>query len=298
MRLVYFGTPEAAVTPLRSLCAAGHEVVLVVTGADTRRGRGSTITASPVKAAALELGLPTSHDPQDVLSVEADLGVVVAYGRIITPQLLNHLSMVNLHFSLLPRWRGAAPVERAILAGDAQTGVCVMEVAEGLDTGGIYAQQVVDLDNEITAADLRDRLVTVGSELLVQVLRTGLGTAVPQSEEGVTYAHKLHTPDAELHWNSKADDLLRTIRVGGAWSIFRQKRFKVVAAKRWLPEDEGSDPASSLTSVRPGIVSGAGLVKTADSWIQLLLVQPEGKPTMDAKDWANGAQPAGEVFGQ
>ena len=108
MRLVYFGTPEVATTPLRALCSAGHEVVMVVTAADTRRGRGSAVTPSPVKAVAMELGLTVSEDPQDVLSLDADLGVVVAYGRIISSQLLEHLNMVNLHFSLLPPWLSCA----------------------------------------------------------------------------------------------------------------------------------------------------------------------------------------------
>jgi methionyl-tRNA formyltransferase len=297
MRLVYFGTPETAVMPLRSLCAAGHEVVLVVTGADTRRGRGSTVTPSPVKAAALELGLAVSHNPLDVLTVQADLGVVVAFGRLISSKLLDHLSMVNLHFSLLPRWRGAAPVERAILAGDGQTGVCLMEVAEGLDTGGIYAQEVIALDDQISAADLRVRLVELGSELLVQVLRDGLGVAVAQSEEGVTYAHKLHSADAELHWEAQTEDLLRIIRVGGAWTTFRKKRFKVVAAQRATPAQDAGDQPLLPDPLQPGSIGSSELVKTADSWIKLLLVQPEGKAAMTARDWANGAHPDGEVFG-
>jgi methionyl-tRNA formyltransferase len=140
MRLVFLGTPEAAVPPLRALHDAGHEVALVVSAADKRRGRGSALTPSPVKAAALELGLPVTDRVDDVLSLTPapDLGVVVAYGRIIKPHILQAVRMINLHFSLLPRWRGAAPVERAILAGDRTTGVCVMDVEEGLDTGGVH----------------------------------------------------------------------------------------------------------------------------------------------------------------
>src|SRR3954470_10866093 len=124
-RLVYLGTPEMAVEPLRALPAPGCEIALVVTRADAKRGRGGALVASPVKQAALELGLPVTDRIDDVLDVGADLGVVVAYGRIIRPHVLDELAMVNIHFSLLPRWRGAAPVERAILAGDDVTGVCV-----------------------------------------------------------------------------------------------------------------------------------------------------------------------------
>jgi Formyl transferase len=127
-RLVYLGTPEAAVAPLRALVDAGFEIALVVSRPDRRRGRGGALSPSPVKAAATELGLTVTDVLDDVLGVDADLGVVVAYGRIIPSRILERLPMINLHFSLLPRWRGAAPVERALLAGDIETGVCVMDV--------------------------------------------------------------------------------------------------------------------------------------------------------------------------
>ena len=129
-RLVYLGSPEAAVAPLRALHAAGHDIVLVVSQPDRRRGRGGAMSPSPVKAAALELGVPVTERIDDVVESGAELGVVVAYGRLIRPHVLAAVPMVNLHFSLLPRWRGAAPVERAILAGDTVTGVCVMDVAD------------------------------------------------------------------------------------------------------------------------------------------------------------------------
>ena len=169
MKLVYLGTPDMAVPPLRALVDAGHEVVLVVTRVDKRRGRGSDVSPSPVKAAALELGLPVSHAVDDVLAAVrdhgAELGVVVAFGQIIQPHVLEEIPMVNLHFSLLPRWRGAAPVERALLAGDAVTGVCVMALEEGLDTGGVYARSELPIGAETTASDLRTELVEVGTAL-------------------------------------------------------------------------------------------------------------------------------------
>ena len=136
-RLVFLGTPDASVVPLRALADAGHHIALVVSQPDRRRGRGRQTSPSPVKAAALELGLPVTDDVDDALAVGADLGVVVAFGRLIRPHVLAALPMVNIHFSLLPRWRGAAPVERAILAGDARTGVDLMGVEEGLDTGAV-----------------------------------------------------------------------------------------------------------------------------------------------------------------
>jgi methionyl-tRNA formyltransferase len=183
VKLVYLGTPEMAVPPLRALVDAGHEVVLVVTRVDKRRGRGSGVSPSPVKAAALELGLPVSHDVDDAIVAAqeqgAELGVVVAFGQIIKPHVLDVLPMVNLHFSLLPRWRGAAPVERALLAGDEVTGVCVMALEEGLDTGGVYARREVPIGPETTAAELRGQLVDVGTQLLVDTLAEPLGEPEP-----------------------------------------------------------------------------------------------------------------------
>src|SRR5580692_5067136 len=163
-----------AVRPLRALVDAGHDVVLCVTRPDRRRGRGSAVTPSPVKAAALALGLTVSHSMEDVADAGVELAVVVAYGRIIPLTLLERVPMVNLHFSLLPRWRGAAPVERAILAGDRETGVCLMKLEEGLDTGPVYARQVVTIGPDMDVASLRAELVERGSSLLVDSLVGGL----------------------------------------------------------------------------------------------------------------------------
>ena len=171
-RLVFLGTPDAAVAPLRALHDDGFDIALVVTRADARRGRGSGLSPSPVKAAALELGLPVSHRVDDVLEVGADLGVVVAFGRIIKPHVLDVVPMVNIHFSLLPRWRGAAPVERALLAGDTRTGVCLMDVDEGLDTGGVRAETEFTIGSDETADELRGRLVEAGTSLLRHALRS------------------------------------------------------------------------------------------------------------------------------
>ncbi|MGH9302613.1 MAG: methionyl-tRNA formyltransferase, partial [Acidimicrobiales bacterium] len=167
-RLVYLGTPEVAVGPLRALVESGHDIGLVVTGEDKRRGRGRLETANPVKQAAKQLGLEVSHRVSDVTTVGAELGVVVAFGALIKPDVLAQVPMINLHFSLLPRWRGAAPVERAILAGDIETGVCLMAVEEGLDTGGVYARRTVVVEEGETAHRLRSRLARLGAEMLVE----------------------------------------------------------------------------------------------------------------------------------
>lgn len=266
MRLVYLGTPAMAVPPLEALVAAGHEVVLVVTGVDKRRGRGNDLSPSPVKEAAIRLGLPVSHALDDVIAVGADLGVVVAFGRIIKPHVLAALPMVNLHFSLLPRWRGAAPVERALLAGDDVTGVCVMAVEEGLDTGGVFARVEVPIGPTTTADELRRALVTVGTQLLVDTLASGLGDAEPQA--GVaTYAAKIDPAELRIDWARPAAEVDRLVRLGGAWTTFRGARVKI----------------------HDGVVHDGAFVPT--------VVQPEGKPRMAYDAWRNGARPdAGEWF--
>ena len=228
-RLVFLGTPEMAVPPLQALVEAGFDVALVVTRPDKRRGRGSETTPSPVKAAAQELGLPVTHRIDDALGAGADLGVVVAYGALVKPPVLAELAMVNLHFSLLPRWRGAAPVERAVLAGDAETGVCVMQLEEGLDTGPVFACRAVAIGAEETAAELRRELVEVGTRLLVATLAGGLYNPQPQQGEP-TYAAKLDADDLRLDWTRPAIELARVVRVGGAWTTFRGRRLKVLTA--------------------------------------------------------------------
>ena len=274
MKLVFLGTPDMAVPPLRALVDAGHEVVLVVTRADKRRGRGGATTPSPVKAAALELGLTVTHQVDDVLGAAeqgAELGVVVAFGQIIKPHVLAALPMINLHFSLLPRWRGAAPVERAMLAGDDLTGVCVMRVEEGLDTGGVYAVRRMPISDTVTAAELRAELVTAGTEALVETLSAPvaewIGEAYPQEGEA-TYAQKFTPDEFEIDWAVPVVDIHRLIRVGGAWTTFRSKRLKIHAAD------------------------------LVDGRIVPTLVQPEGKPTMTFDAWRNGSRPGPtELFG-
>jgi methionyl-tRNA formyltransferase len=275
VKLVYLGTPDMAVAPLRALSAAGHEIVLVVTRVDKRRGRGGGTTPSPVKAAAIELGLPVSHSVDDVLTAVreqgAELGVVVAFGQIIKPPVLGAVPMINLHFSLLPRWRGAAPVERALLAGDTVTGVCVMAVEAGLDTGGVYARSEVPIGPETTAAELRSSLVDVGTTLLVDTLARPLGEWIddPEPQTGeATHAAKFASSDFEIDWSAPAAQVHRLIRVGGAWTMFRGKRLKVNEAR------------------------------FVDGSIVPVVVQPEGKAAMAFEAWRNGAQPAAdELFG-
>jgi methionyl-tRNA formyltransferase len=280
MRIAYLGTPQMAVPPLRALVTAGVEVALVVTRTDKRRGRGTDLSPSPVKAAAIELGLPVSHRVDDVLGLGLDLGVVVAFGQIIRPHVLAEVPMVNLHFSLLPRWRGAAPVERALLAGDAETGVCLMRLEEGLDTGPVYACETVAISPDDTGDSLRSRLVEVGTAMLVARLRDGLGEPRPQEGE-VTYAAKLGPDDLHIDWQRPAIEVDRQIRLGGAFTTFRGRRLKVLEA-------QVVDPAASGDRLDDDRVGGLRLVR----------VQPEGKPPMAFADFARGARPSpGERLG-
>ena len=214
MRLAYFGTPEMAVSPLHALVAAGHEVVLVVSRGDKRRGRGSELSPSPVKAAALALGLAVSHSVDDVLGHGIELGVVVAFGQLIKPHVLAEVPMVNMHFSLLPRWRGAAPVERALLAGDAETGVCLMQLEEGLDTGPIYDTVRLPIDATATADDLRRDLVAIGTDQLVRCLTAPLPLPVPQFGEPL-YAAKIRPEELRIDWSQPVEHIDR-LEIGRA----------------------------------------------------------------------------------
>jgi methionyl-tRNA formyltransferase len=269
-RVAYLGTPELAVPPLRALVEDGVDVALVVSQPDRRRGRGRALLPSPVKAAAVDLGLPVTDRVDDVIEADVPLGVVVAFGRLIRPHVLEAVPMVNLHFSLLPRWRGAAPVERAILAGDERTGVDLMAVEEGLDTGGTYRRTELPIGPDDTLEEVRARLVQEGTRLLVAALREGIGAPAPQVGEP-TYADKLTAEDHRLDWSGPALDVHRRVRIGDAWTTHGGKRLKV-----WR------------TNVPP---RGDGpRVRAADGDVELVEVQPEGKARMDAKAWANGAR--------
>jgi methionyl-tRNA formyltransferase len=276
-RIAFLGTPQLAVPPLTALVGAGYDIPLVVSRPDTRRGRGGAHQPSPVKAAAEALGLRVTDDLAELNDVVVDLGVVVAYGRIIPASMLTTLAMVNIHFSLLPRWRGAAPVERAILAGDAETGVCLMALEEGLDTGAIYRCDAVAIDPNETLDELRDRLVEIGVQQLVDALANGLGNPVPQEGEPV-HAAKITAEERRIDWTEPAIDIHRRVRVGGAWTTFREKRFKI----HQTVITEGSSAPGQIDGLRIGTGQGA---------VEVVSVQPEGKARQIAGDWRNGARP-------
>lgn len=252
MRCCYLGSPDDAVPPLRALCRAGHEVTLVVTQPDRRRGRGGRPRPSPVRAAAEELGLPVVTPTRAVEALGAiegsgaELGIVVAFGQLLPERVLRALphGFVNLHFSLLPRWRGAAPVERAILAGDHETGVCLMRVVRELDAGPLYGCVRTPIGATETAGELRARLVELGTDLLLRLLpRLPLTEPRPQVGEP-TYAAKLTPEEFRLDPAMAPEEMFARIRAGnprpGAWVTVGERRVKILRARladgRVVPE--------------------------------------------------------------
>jgi methionyl-tRNA formyltransferase len=296
-RLAYLGSPSAAVAPLRALVDAGHDIALVVSRADTRRGRGTQHTASAVKQAALDLGLPVSDALDDVVGVGVELAVVVAYGRIVPPRILDAVAMINVHFSLLPRWRGAAPVERAILAGDEVTGVCVMRLEAGLDTGPVLATTRLAIEPGEHASALMERLSLAGAGLLIDTLAAGVAALGPgQAQEGEpTYAAKLEPDEFRLDWNLPAETVHRVVRLDRAWTTFRGERLRVLDARPG-PEADGAEAPEPPGTV--GGTAGDDVVRCGSGSLELVAVQPAGKRAMAAADWRRGVRlQAGEVLG-
>lgn len=299
MRVVFMGTPDFAVPTLDALVEAGHEVVLVVAQPDRRAGRGKKLRKPPVAQRALELGLPLSQPrairsgsfPARVGSLDADVGVVIAYGRILTPFLLNAPThgCINLHASLLPRWRGAAPIQAAILHGDAVTGVCAQQMEEGLDTGPVYRRAEVPLGPDTTAGALHDTLAALSAEVAVATLAdlAAGATPTPQPDEGITWAPKISKEDGRLDWSEPAVALDRRVRAmspwPGGWCDTERGRLKVKA----VHPGDGPVPAGAS----PGTVLDTAplTVATGDGALVLDRVQAPGRRPVDGSDYANGA---------
>jgi len=194
--------------------------------------------------------------------------------------------MVNLHVSLLPKWRGAAPIERALLAGDTQTGVCLMQIEEGLDTGGVIGLRTMAITDSTTADDIRSQLIAEGSQLLIEQLNSGLDPVVPQAGDA-TYAEKIDSSELHIDWSKSANEISRLIRLGNAWTVFRGKRLKIHQA-------DVVHESSSETSAESGVLlvaKNSASVATSSGLLELKIVQPEGKPRMNVVSWINGAQP-------
>ncbi len=300
MRLAFMGTPEFAVKALAELVAAGHEVVCVYSQPPAPKGRGQVLSPSPVHEFAQGLGLevrtPKSMKAPEAIAdfqaLDIDACIVVAYGQILKAAVLDHprLGCFNLHGSLLPRWRGAAPIQRAIMAGDSFTGVEVMRMSEGLDEGPIILSGRVEITAEDTAGTLHDKLANLGAALLpVALAAIERGGANEQAQTGEpTYARKITPEEARIDWNRPARDLDFHIRglspFPGAWTMINSSKGEVrlkVLMSRFVDEKSGEVPGTVLL--------GGLKVATGDGVIQLLRVQREGKAAQDAAEFLNGA---------
>jgi methionyl-tRNA formyltransferase len=315
MRLIFMGTPDSAVPTLRRCLADGHEVVAVWTQPDRPAGRGNKLHASPVKQFALAQGL-TVHQPEKIrteearalfASHEAEAAIVVAYGRILPSSFLSapRRGCINVHFSLLPKYRGAAPVNWAIVRGEQETGVTTMRIDEGLDTGAILLQRAARIGDEETAPELLARLSETGAELLSETLaRIDEIEPRPQREDEATHAPMLRREDGLIDWRLSATEIERRVRgfqpFPNSYTIFRSQRLVVWRARPTVAE---TNQITSLHERLPGeIVSTNNDALLAacgdDDALQLLEVQPEGKRRMSARDFVNGLRPqTGERLG-
>ncbi|OJI93229.1 methionyl-tRNA formyltransferase [Planktotalea frisia] len=303
MRVIFMGTPDFSVPVLDALIAAGHEIAAVYCQPPRPAGRGKKERPTPVHARALALGLDVRHpvslkgadEQQAFAALNADVAVVVAYGLILPQIILDapKRGCLNIHASLLPRWRGAAPIHRAILAGDAETGVCIMQMEAGLDTGPVLLREAITIGAEETTGVLHDRLSAMGARLVCDALdQLDDLAAEVQSEDGVTYASKIDKAEAQVNWNQSATQIDRQIRglspFPGAWTLLGGVRVKLLASR---------------------VVSGAGAVGQAldDSLtiaceqgaIQVIRAQKAGKGAQDAQEFLRGTPvPKGTQFGQ
>ena len=291
MRVVFMGTPEFSVTALEALAAAGHEIVAVYSQPPRKSGRGLKLRPSPVHQLAQTRGWPiftpiNFHDPADVVAFadhDADIAVVVAYGLILPQALLDmpKQGCLNIHASLLPRWRGAAPIHRAIMAGDQTTGVCIMQMDAGLDTGPVRIRRSLDIGASETTAQLHDRLAVMGSKAVVDVLADLAGHAcVPQVEEGLSYATKVDKLEARIDWTRSAVEIDRQIRglspFPGAWCMMDDQRLKVLAS--CLSDGAGV----------PGQVLQASEIACGDGSVILTTLQQAGKTAQTAEAFFQG----------
>jgi len=294
-RIVFAGTPEFARESLKQLVASGVRPEAVLTQPDRPAGRGKKLRVSAVKQYAQELGLhlmqPRSLKGADVLAeleaLNADLIVVAAYGLLLPRTILDlpRVACVNVHASLLPRWRGAAPIQAAILVGDKQTGISLMQMDEGLDTGGVYSTSPLEIGDKESAGELHDRLAILGGEMLVQHLaEIAEGKLVPvaQQESAATYAGKIRTDDARLDWSRTATELERVVRaynpVPGAWTTLNGERLKCWRAVAC--SDNGGDPGTVISLSDAGVVVACG-----EGSLCLTEVQRPGKTAVTAAEF-------------
>ena len=310
-RIIFAGSPEFAVPPLQALLDSPHEVVAVLTQPDRPAGRGRKLTFGPVKQAAVDAGVPVmqpqslkdSAEQAALAALDADLMVVVAYGLLLPPVVLEmpKRGCINLHASILPRWRGAAPIQMAVLHGDAESGVCIMQMDEGLDTGDVLASARVQLASDETAASLHDQLAPLGAQLLrdkLDAILAGELPASPQPEVGITYAHRIKKSDGQIDWSAPAIEIDRQIRAYAGWpvahTLYKGEPLRCHAAQ----------PVESETSVAvaPGTIIAAdkaGIqVMTGEGVLALSNLQLAGRKQVSAADFANAFTTTGIRLGE
>jgi methionyl-tRNA formyltransferase len=300
------------VPALKALVASAHSVVGVLTQPDRPKGRGQQLAASPVKQAALAAGLPvaqphtlkTEEGRAPLLAWNPDVMVVVAYGLILPPPALvmPRLGCVNIHASLLPRWRGAAPIQRALLAGDEETGITIMQMDAGLDTGPMLLSRPLRIDPDDTGGSLHDRLADLGANAILSsldCLANGTVVAVPQPEEGATYAAKLEKSEARIDWTARAVEIERKVRAFNPWPIaetlYEGEQLRILKAKADMTESprlEGQPPGTILSVSERAILVQCGMGRLA-----LSEIQRPGKRPISARDFANSAPLLGRRLG-
>jgi len=301
LKVLFMGTPEFAAESLKALLGAGYPVVGVVTQPDKPVGRGGKIQASPVKEVALAHNLPVFQPkrvrrPEVIAQLKelcADVTVVVAFGQILSKDALeiSPLGSINVHGSLLPRWRGAAPIQRAVMAGDRETGVTTMWMDEGMDTGDMCLMAPTPISAEDTAGTVHDRMARLGADLLVETLRqveAGTAPRIPQPAEGVTYAAKIDRTDEVIDWSQSAEDVVNRIRGLNPWSVAYTEGpkglFKIWKAAVFPARQGHAEPGLVVETVKKqGFV-----VATGDGFVLVSEVQPSGKGRMEAQAYVNG----------
>lgn len=304
MRLVFMGTPDFAVPVFESLRAAGHEIVHVYTQPPRPAGRGKALRPSPVQNAAERAGIAVrspvkikSNEEEQAFfeSLAVDLGIVVAYGLILPQRMLDApgRGCLNVHASLLPRWRGASPIQSALLAGDTRSGISIMQMDAGLDTGDVLAEAAIDLASDETASTLHDRLSFLGAELLIETLRRPFAP-VPQPEQGVTYAERLTRETGRINWRNPAEILDRQIRGLTPWPGAFTTQDGIVLKIGQARIVEGSHAATPGAALDDSLTIACGRHA-----LRILTLQRPGKAMMAASDFLRGTQvPKGTILGE
>lgn len=295
MKIIFMGTPAFAIPALKALLGSAHEVIAVYTQPPRPAGRGQKLQASPVQQLAEERGIPVFHpvslksadEQQKFAALGAEMAVVAAYGLLLPEAILNAPARgcINIHPSLLPRWRGAAPIQRPIIAGDTETGICIMQMDKGLDTGDVWLRETMPLPANATAGAMHDLLAERSAELLLQAIEgieKNMLTRTPQSDEGVTYANKITKEEAQIDWTLSARTLHNHIRGLSAYTLLNGEIFKILQAE--IVVDSGTHGAAGT------VISDDFIIACGEGSLRVLRVQKAGKQAMSAEDFLRGTK--------